>query len=165
MVGIRFEVAAHSMALLRGCHVPSPGVIVKLMPFSRLFYCKICPGFSEQWSAELLEDRIIPMAFQLQEAKKGEQTQKTQKRRPRRRTLEVYSADTSPNPLALPFASAGGVWSAVELRPTYAPNFQSNVRQSRLPSQNSNWRQKEPITNCYYACCPAFVSLWLHFTH
>lgn len=47
-----------------------------------------------------------------------------------RRTLGFCSADSSPSS---PFASAGGVWSAVALRPTYAPNLQSNVRQRRLP--------------------------------
>jgi hypothetical protein len=41
-------------------------------------------------------------------------------------------------PLALLFASAsaGGVWSAAELRPTYAPNLWSHVSQRRLPSHN-----------------------------
>jgi hypothetical protein len=47
-----------------------------------------------------------------------------------RRTLGFCSADSSPSS---PFASAGGVWSAVALRPTYAPNLRSNVRQRRLP--------------------------------
>lgn len=142
-------------ALLRGCHVPSPGLISKMNALLTLFRTV---ARSAQASARRASRRATG-CWPFSSMSLGSGRQQTTSRE-----LETLPSARQTAPLALLlFASAGGVWSAVELRPTYAPNLWSHVSQRRLPSQNPIGAKKQPQslspTQCCYARGPAFVLL------
>ncbi len=93
---------------------------------------QICPGLCTQESFSKGHYWLLAFFFNvLRERPLTDEPQTTT------RELETVPSARQTPPLALLlFASAGGVWSAVELRPTYAPNLWSHVSQRRLPSQN-----------------------------